>query len=371
MTSTLSSTGLRFAVRPSAHPRPAAEREAILAAPVFGQDFTDHMVWAEYVQGDGWGEAEVRAYGPITLDPAAAVLHYAQEIFEGLKAYRHPDGSLWLFRPEANAARFDQSCERMALPYLPAGAFIESVKQLVTIDAAWVPAAQETSLYVRPMMFGSEAFLGVRPARRVTYGVIASPAGSYFGGSMKPVAIWVSKEYSRAAEGGTGAAKCGPNYAGTLRPQQDAYDNGCAQVAFLDAATHANLEELGGMNIFIVTERGEVATPALTGTFLEGITRSAILQVAADLGLEPAERAVSLSEVVDGLADGSVTEVFASGTAAVLTPIGELKWTGGGIGVSGGEPGRVTAEIRQRLLNVQYGLGDDPHGWMTQVVPAP
>ena len=370
MTSTISSTDLGFTVSPSASPRSAAEREHILAAPVFGQDFTDHMVWVDYVEGEGWGEAEVRAYGPITLDPAAAVLHYAQEIFEGLKAYRHPDGSVWLFRPEANAARFDRSCDRMALPHLPAGAFVESVKQLVSIDAAWVPSAPETSLYIRPMMFASEAFLGVRPARRVTYGVIASPAGSYFGGSMKSVPIWVSKEYSRAAAGGTGAAKCGPNYAGTLRPQQDAYDQGCAQVAFLDAATHSNLEELGGMNIFVVTKSGEVATPALTGTFLEGITRSAILTVALELGLEPAERTVSLAEVVDGLADGSVTEVFASGTAAVLTPIGALKWTGGSAEVAGGEPGRVTTEIRQRLLNIQYGLSDDPHGWMTQVVPA-
>jgi branched-chain amino acid aminotransferase len=370
MTSTISSTSLRFAVQPSTTPRSATERDRILAAPVFGQDFTDHMVWVDFLEGEGWGTADVRAYGPITLEPAAAVLHYAQEIFEGLKAYRHPDGSVWLFRPEANAARFDQSCDRMALPHLPEGAFVESVKQLVTIDAAWVPSAPETSLYVRPMMFASEAFLGVRPARRVTYGVIASPAGSYFGGSMKSVRIWVSKEYSRAAEGGTGAAKCGPNYAGTLRPQQDAYDQGCAQVAFLDAATHANFEELGGMNVFVVTKGGEVATPALTGTFLEGITRSAILQVAADLGLQPAERTVSLAEVVEGLADGSVTEVFASGTAAVLTPIGELKWTGGGVEVAHGEPGRVTTEIRQRLLNIQYGLGDDPHGWMTRVVPA-
>jgi branched-chain amino acid aminotransferase len=370
MTSTISSTGLRFSVRPSTTRRSATERDRILAAPVFGQNFTDHMVWVDFLEGEGWGTADVRAYGPITLEPAAAVLHYAQEIFEGLKAYRHPDGSVWLFRPEANAARFDHSCDRMALPHLPDGAFVESVKQLVTIDAAWVPSAPETSLYVRPMMFASEAFLGVRPARRVTYGVIASPAGSYFGGSMKSVSIWVSKEYSRAAEGGTGAAKCGPNYAGTLRPQQDAYDQGCAQVAFLDAATHANFEELGGMNVFVVTKGGEVATPALTGTFLEGITRSAILQVAADLGLQPAERTVSLAEVVEGLADGSVTEVFASGTAAVLTPIGELKWTGGGVEVAHGGKGRVTTEIRQRLLNIQYGLGDDPHGWMTRVVPA-
>jgi branched-chain amino acid aminotransferase len=370
MTSTISSTGLRFTVHPSTTPRPVADRDRILADPVFGQDFTDHMVWAEYVKGAGWGGAEVRAYGPITLDPAAAVLHYAQEIFEGLKAYRHADGSVWLFRPEANAERFHQSCDRMALPRLPDGAFVESVRQLVTIDAAWVPSAPETSLYVRPLMFASESFLGVRPAHRVSYGVIASPAGSYFGGSMKPVTIWVSKEYSRAAPGGTGAAKCGPNYAGTLRPQQDAYEHGCAQVAFLDASSHANLEELGGMNIFIVTKDGEVATPALTGTFLEGITRSAILQVARDLGLTSAERTVSLAEVSEGLADGTVTEIFASGTAAVLTPIGELKWTDGGTHVAGGEPGPVTAEIRQRLLDIQYGASSDPYGWMTQVVPA-
>ena len=231
-------------------------------------------------------DAQVKPYGPFQLDPAAAVLHYAQEIFEGMKAYRHADGSIWTFRPEANAARFARSARRLALPELPEADFIESLRQLVAVDQAWVPAgdAGEKSLYLRPFMFASEAFLGVRPAQQVTYSVIASPAGAYFSGGLKPVTLWISTDYARAGEGGTGAAKCGGNYASSLAGQLEGIEHGCDQAVFLDSSTHTYIEELGGMNLFLVTKDGRIITPELTGTILEGVTRSSILEIAKELG---------------------------------------------------------------------------------------
>ena len=368
-------TPLSFAAA-EPHPSPASDeaRSTVLADPGFGKTFTDHMVKATWTAQQGWHDAHVAPYGPFALDPAAAVLHYAQEVFEGLKAFRHEDGSVWCFRPEANARRMQRSARRLALPTLPHEAFIESIRALVRADEAWVPAYDtgETSLYLRPFMFASEAFLGVRPAAEVTYCVIASPAGAYFPGGMKPVSLWVSSHYSRAGAGGTGAAKCGGNYASSLAGQLEGIDHGCDQAVFLDASTQTYIEELGGMNLFLVYRDGRLVTPELTGSILEGVTRSSVLQLSKELGLDPQERPVPLQEWKDGVASGELAEVFACGTAAVITPVGRLLWEGGELAI--GDPdvdagvGEYTRRLRESLLDVQYGRAQDPHGWMTRLL---
>ena len=351
------------------NPAPVSEQERaeILANPGFGNHFTDHMVLIDWSLNDGWQNARVVPYGPLALDPATAVLHYAQEIFEGLKAYAHSDESIWLFRPEANAARFQRSAKRIALPELPAEVFIDSIRQLVNVDRAWVPSGGEMSLYLRPFMFASEKFLGVRAAQQVTYALIASPAGSYFSGGLKPVSIWVAQDFTRAAAGGTGAAKFGGNYAAGLLPQQQATANGCDQVVFLDAAEGKWIEELGGMNLFFVMVDGTLVTPELSGTILEGITRESILALARERGMQVQERKVSIDEWRTGVTDGSIKEVFACGTAAVVTPVGKLKWADGEVAFGSNEAGQVTTEIRSALVDIQYGRAADSHGWMTQI----
>ena len=370
----MSPAALSFTIEPRSDVLPDDQREALLANPGFGQTFTDHMVLATWTAGQGWHGAKVTAHGPLLLDPSAAVLHYGQEIFEGMKAYRHPDGSVWTFRPEVNAARFARSARRLALPELAETDFIESLRALVATDEKWVPSgeAEETSLYLRPFMFASESFLGVRPAAEVTYCVIASPAGPYFPGGLRPVSIWLSTDYTRAAPGGTGAAKCGGNYAASLAAQVQAKDNGCDQVAFLDAVEHKWVEELGGMNLFFVLGNGTIVTPELTGTILEGVTRSSILELAGDLGLKVDERRISIDEWREGAASGEITEVFACGTAAVVTPVGRLAWQGGEVAIGdhavNGGVGSVTGQIRHTLLDLQYGRTPDPRGWLTRLV---
>ncbi len=353
-------------------PDPASDerRAEILANPGFGVHFTDHMASATWTKDVGWHSARVHPYGPITLMPSAAVLHYAQEVFEGLKAYRHEDGSIWSFRPEANAERMQRSARRLALPELPTDEFLASLKALVDVDRAWVPAAGtgETSLYLRPFMYASEAFLGVRPANEVTYSVIASPAGAYFPRGLKPVTLWISEHYARAGTGGTGAAKTGGNYASSLAGQLEGIEHGCDQAVFLDSATHTTIEELGGMNLFFVTDDGRLVTPELTGTILEGVTRSSILELAKDLGLEPEERRIRIEEWKQGVGDGTIREIFACGTAAVVTPVGELRWDGGDApSTAGEEGGEVTRSIRRALLDIQYGRAEDTRGWMTRL----
>jgi branched-chain amino acid aminotransferase len=370
----ISDTDLAFEVHRTDTPTPDAERESLLATPKFGTVFTDHMARVSWTQGVGWHDRRVEKYGPLQLDPATAVLHYAQEIFEGLKAYRHADGSVWTFRPTANAERLQRSARRLALPELPTEDFLASITALVRTDLDWVPSGEETSLYLRPFMYASEAFLGVRPSLQAEYLVIASPVGSYFAGGVKPVSIWVSQDYARAGAGGTGAAKCGGNYAASLLPQQEAYARGCEQVCFLDAATGTLLEELGGMNVFVVGADGSVSTPRLSGSILEGVTRSSILTQLAEQGREIRERDIPLAELLAGLRDGSVAEVFACGTAAVVTPIGRLAGADFDETVGSGDAGPVTTGIRQALTDIQYGRAADPHGWMHRLVcrgPAP
>jgi branched-chain amino acid aminotransferase len=359
---------LQFERRANPKPRSDSERAAMLANPGFGMHFTDHMAVATWTATDGWHDSAIVPYGPFSLDPATAVLHYAQQIFEGLKAYRHDDGSIWAFRPDQNAERMHRSARRLALPLLPTDDFLCSIEELVAADIAWVPTAPEQSLYLRPFMFATEAFLGVRPAKRVTYCCIASPAGAYFASGVKPIDIWISRIYSRAAPGGTGAAKCAGNYAASLLPQQQAADHGCDQVMFADAAEHRWLEELGGMNIYLITTDNELITPELTGSILEGVTRDSILTLASEFGLTPVERRIEISELLDGIGSGKVIELFACGTAAVATPIGTLHDEEGSYRVGSGESGETTLAIRQRLLDIQYGRAEDKYGWLRRIL---
>lgn len=344
----------------------AEARAEILAEPGFGKFFTDHMVDICWSEKGGWHRPRVQPYGPISLDPAAAVLHYSQEVFEGLKAYRHADGSIHTFRPSANAARMRRSANRLALPELPEEYFLDSIRQLVAVDADWVPTAPETSLYLRPFMFAKEAFLGVRPAAKVNYYLIASPAGAYFSGGIAPVSIWLSTDYARAGRGGTGAAKTGGNYASSLVAQAEAYEHGCAQVLFLDG-DGVHLEELGGMNVVLVTRDGRLITPE-SDSILEGITLDSILQLGRDRGLRTEQRKVTLQEWADGVASGEIVEAFACGTAAVITPIAELK--GESVSIVMPEPTaeRTSLSLRHELTDIQYGRLPDRHGWLVKLV---
>ena len=352
---------------PAESPRSAAERARLLENPGFGQVFTDHMVTARYSADRGWHSARLGPYEPLVLDPATSVLHYGQAIFEGLKAYHQPDGGVALFRPDQNAARFQRSARRMAMAEVPTGLFLDAVQTLVRADRAWVPTAPDESLYLRPLELATDPFLGVRPSREYLFLLMASPAAAYFPGGVRPVSVWLSTEYTRAAPGGTGATKCGGNYAGAFAAQQQAVDNGCDQVVWLDAAERRWVEEMGGMNLYFVYSDGRLVTPALTGTLLPGVTRDSILTMARDMGLDPVEGRVSTEDWEQGCADGTISEVFACGTAAVVTPVGEVKHAHGSFLVTDNEPGAVTMKVREALLGIQQGTAPDPHGWMTRV----
>lgn len=363
-------TELHFTHLPAAR-RSDAERAEILANPGFGNYFTDHMVSIAWTQEDGWHDAQVMPYGPIAMDPASSVLHYGQEIFEGLKAYRRPDGSIVTFRPDANGRRLNASARRLALPELPVDVFVQAVHELVTVDADWVPSGEDQSLYLRPFMIADESFLGVRAAQRARFLVIASPAGAYFTGGVKPVSIWLSSDLARAGRGGTGAAKCGGNYASSLLPTRIAAENGCAQVLFCDSATEDTIDELGGMNLFLVRADGTLVTPRINGNILDGITRNSLIQIAKDRGHAVEERDVTVSEWREGAADGSIIEAFACGTAAVITPIQRLIGEGGVVVDFGDNaPGELTMALREELTGIQFGTRDDRFGWLDEIVPA-
>ncbi len=353
---------------PHAAPVPSATRDEALANPGFGTLFTDHMVEIDYdADKGGWFTARVCPRQPISLDPAAAVLHYAQEIFEGMKAYRQEDGGIALFRPEANARRFNQSADRMAMPHLPEELFLESIRRLLSVDKDWFPTVEGGSLYLRPFMFASEAFLGVRPAKQYKYLLIASPAGNYFKSGAPAVKIWVSRDYVRAAPGGTGAAKTGGNYAASLVPQAEAIEMGCDQVVFLDAAERKWVEELGGMNLFFVFDDGSVVTPPLSGTILPGITRDSLIQLLREEGLEVREEPYSIDQWRDDANSGRLLETMACGTAAVVTPVGTVAGRDGEFTIGSGGPGQLTSKLREKLVGIQRGRMDDTYGWVTRL----
>lgn len=350
------------------NPTPTEKRAEILANPGFGRAFTDHMAIIRYSAEKGWHDAQIKQREGFYIDPASAVLHYAQEIFEGMKAYRHPDGSIGLFRPEANARRFVASAERMAMAPLPEPLFLEAVRRLVAIDKDWMPTIEGGSLYLRPYQVASEVFLGVKPSNDYVFGVIASPVGGYFKGGPKAVSLWVSEDYTRAAPGGTGAAKCGGNYAASLIALGDASRRGFDQVLFLDAVERRWIEELGGMNVFFVFDDGSLVTPPLTGTILPGITRDSIIALARAVGLVVREEPYAIEQCRADAESGKLVEAFACGTAAVVAPIGRMAMKSGEFTIGSGGPGQTTGRLHKALVDIQYGQAADPHGWVERVI---
>ncbi|MDV6012723.1 branched-chain amino acid aminotransferase [Haloechinothrix sp. LS1_15] len=360
-------TSLPFTRNLSTSPATPERVAEVLANPGFGTQFTDHMVTVRWDSDRGWHDATVEPYAPITLDPATSVLHYGQAIFEGLKAYRQPDGSIASFRPGRNAVRFRRSARRLAIPELPDEVFLDSLTELIAADGRWVPEGEGASLYLRPFTIATEASLGVnRPANRYLYMLIASPAGSYFAGGVKPVSVWLSTDYTRAAPGGTGYVKCAGNYGASFVAQAQAVEQGCDQVVWLDAVEHAWVEEMGGMNLFFVFGSGEnaqIVTPELTGSLLPGVTRDSLITLCQDFGYPVTERKISTDEWEKAATSGELTEVFACGTAAVITPVGHVKHSGGAFDIAGGQPGEVTMRLREALIGIQTGRDADPHGW--------
>lgn len=358
---------LDFTLERHPHPVAASERAARLVDPGFGRVFTDHMVIVRYDEEQGWHDARIMPRGAIEMGPSSAVLHYAQEIFEGLKAYRLDDGGTALFRPEANARRFQHSARRLAMPELPEDIFLESLRRIVEIDHDWIPESEGGSLYLRPFMIASERFLGVKPAAEYLYIVIASSAGGYFKSGAAAISLWASEDYTRAAPGGTGSAKCGGNYAASLVAQGEAIRQGCDQVVFLDAIERRWIEELGGMNIMFVFADGSIRTPPLGDTILAGVTRDSLLALAREEGIVAEEKPYALDQWRADAESGRLVESFACGTAAVLTPIGRVLAKSGSFTIGDGEPGRMTMRLRERLESIQRGRSNDSHGWLQRL----
>jgi branched-chain amino acid aminotransferase len=351
-----------------AQPTPESERERLTQNAGFGEYFTDHMITAQWTAERDWHNAQLQPYAPLCLDPAAQVFHYGQEVFEGLKAYRRADGGISTFRPLANARRLNRSCQRMAMPALPEDTFLEAIDLLVKTDRAWVPNAEGHSLYLRPFVVATQPGLSFyRRSREFLFVVIASPAGAYFKGGVRPISVWIQTEYIRAAPGGTGEAKCGGNYAGTLLAQEQAAEMGCEQVVWLDAAERRWVEEMGTSNLFFVFG-SRLVTPKLSGTVLPGITRDSLLRLAVDLGYEVCEDRVSVEQWRAAAAAGQLTEVFSCGTSSMVTPVGSVKSMEDEFAIGDGQPGPVTMRLREELLGIQFGQRPDPYGWSHRVI---
>lgn len=351
---------MKIEILPLAEQKPKIEDESTL---VFGKQFTDRMLVMEYDTGKGWHSARIQPYGPFSLDPAAMVLHYSQEIFEGLKAFRHPDGQVALFRPTDNVARFNRSAERMCMPIVDEGAFLDALRELIRLEADWVPYSEGTSLYIRPTMIANEPMLGVRPADQYLCYVILSPVGAYYKGGIAPVKIWISDFYVRAAEGGTGEAKTGGNYAASLYASREAAAKGYDQVLWLDAKEKKYIEEVGSMNMVFVYD-GKIVTSPLKGTVLDGITRRSVMTLCKEMGLEIEERALTVDEVLDGVESGRLTEAFGAGTAVVISPVGEFTYQDRTVVLNDGRTGELTQKLYDTLTGIQYGRIADTHGWV-------
>jgi branched-chain amino acid aminotransferase len=332
----------------------------------FGRYFTDHMFLMEATADQGWHNPRVVPYGPLTLEPSAAVLHYSQEIFEGLKAYRSPRDTVLLFRPDKNAARLNHSCERMCMPKMEEHLFLSAIKSVVATDRDWVPRAPGTSLYIRPAMIATEPFLGVRPSQSYLFFVILSPVGAYYAEGFNPVKILVEDHYVRAVRGGTGDAKTGGNYAASLAAAEEAHHKGYTQVLWLDGVERKYVEEVGSMNIAFVIDN-EVVTPSLNGSTLAGITRDTVLQLARDWGIRVAERQISIDEVFTASKSGRLSEVFGMGTAAVISPVSELAYKDEKLAIGDGKVGPLAQRLFDDISAVQRGLKPDPHGWVAEI----
>ena len=344
------------------NPRPRPAEDAL----GFGQHFSDHMFEMEWNAKDGWHGARIRPYGDISLDPAASVFHYGQAMFDGFKAFRGKDGVIRVFRPDMHCARIRDGAKRMCLPSVDAKFVEHALFKLLQVEESWVPVARGASMYVRPTLIGTEPFLGVRPAGRCLFFIIMSPVGAYYAEGAKPVKIWVEQEQVRAARGGLGAVKAGANYAASLFAAQRARDRGYAQVLWLDAAEHRYLEEVGTMNLFLRIG-DELITPPLHGSILPGVTRDSVLRVLRDWGLRVSERDVSLDEVRQAHAAGELREVFGCGTAAVISPVGELGIGDERLVIAGGGTGEIATRLYDELTGIQYGEKPDRYGWMVAV----
>jgi branched-chain amino acid aminotransferase len=353
---------LEYRIERTTSPTSDQRLAEILDDPGFARHFSDHMLTIDWTVADGWHDARIEPYGPIPMEPSSSVIHHAQQVFEGLKAYRHADGSIWAFRPRRNGERLVRSAQRITLPELPPDEFVRSLELLVGVDADWVPSDGDTTYYLRPFVFAHETRFNLRPAETARYMLIGAPAAPFFVGGVKPLSIWASTTYIRAAPGGTGAAKFAGNYGAGLAAFQEGVDHGCDHVCFLDAGEHRWIEELGGMNLCFVMSDGTLVTPPIAGTILEGVTRASILELACDVGLRPVERPIELDEWRNGVADGTVREVFACGTAAIINPVGRLVWDGGEVG--DGTAGELTMQLRQRLVDIQFGRARDTRGWL-------
>jgi branched-chain amino acid aminotransferase len=360
-------TDLTLTRLPHDHLVPAEMRAQLIADPGFGKTFTDHMVTIRYTEDKGWHDATIGPREPISLDPAAAVLHYAQEIFEGLKAYKLSDGQMALFRPDANARRFNASAKRLAMPALPEDLFIDSCKALIEADKAWFPEAEGGSLYLRPFMIATEAFLGVRPAHEYLFIIIAASTGNYFKSGAPAVSLWVSEHYNRAGPGGTGAAKCGGNYAASLVPTDEAMAAGHDQVVFLDAKEHRWIEELGGMNVFFIFDDGSIQTPPLSDSILHGVTRDCLIALAREESLTVREEPYAIDQWRADAESGRLIESFACGTAAVVAPIGKVSAPDFSFTIGSGGPGQLTQKLKARLIDIQRGIAPDHHGWVNRI----
>lgn len=348
---------------------PQEKRKPLFDDPLklkFGKNFTDYMFTLTYNEGKGWHSAEIKPYQPLVLDPAAAVFHYGQEIFEGQKAYKSANDEILLFRPDENARRFNQSMTRMSMPEVPVEDFIHFEEELLKLEERWIPKKKGAALYMRPTGIATEAALGVKPADQYLFFIILSPVGPYYSTGFKPVSLYVSKEYSRAAEGGTGAAKAGGNYGGSLAATGVAMKKGYNQVLWLDSKEHRYVEEVGAMNIFFVMDN-KLVTPKLTGTILPGITRKSVLQIAPDLGIEASEEIIDIGDVVEGIASGRVTEIFGAGTAAVISPVGKIGYDGKDYVVNNNETGPWSQKLFDTLTGIQYGELEDKFNWVHKV----
>lgn len=333
----------------------------------FGDIFTDHMFLMEWEPGKGWHDPRIEAYGPIALDPAAMVLHYGQEVFEGLKAYRGKDGDIRLFRARDNFLRMNRSARRLCMPELDVDFALKALEELIRLDQEWVPHNVGTSLYIRPTMLATEPHLGVRPSRNYLYYVIIGPVGAYYKEGLNPVKIYVEDFYVRAAVGGTGEAKTSGNYAASLLAAEEAKKKGFTQVLWLDAAEHRYVEEVGTMNMFFVIDQ-EVITAPLNGSILPGITRASAIQLLKDWQVPVSERALSIDEVITAARDGRLKEAFGTGTAAVISPVGQITLKGEDFVVADGRMGPLSQRLYDEIVAIQYGERPDPHGWVTRIV---
>lgn len=334
----------------------------------FGHEFSDYMFEMRYTEGEGWHSPVIRQFGDFSMSPAATVLHYSQEVFEGLKAYRTDDGHINLFRSKDNFARMNRSADRIAMPQIDEEFVHDALKQLVKIEEAWVPSEDGTSLYIRPNYMGMDSYVGVKKASEYLFYIICGPVGAYYKGGLEPVRILIESTYARAAKGGTGAAKTGGNYAASLAAGEAAAEQGCDQVLWLDAAERKYIQEVGSMNIMFVID-GKLVTPSLeSGTILAGITRDSVLQLAKDKGIPVEERDITIDEVIETARSGAMTEAFGTGTAAVISPVGEFVYKGEVIPVAGGKMGPMAKDFYDTLTGIQYGRIPDPHNWIEQVV---